>query len=160
MIELQHIFVINSAQPKVHLGVVLLDLYPDTVQLSEDVLFSRYEAQEDVLPDPVGLCPFEAQDEGSSVLIAFVFPDGLDLFLKEVDVGADCHVGGPFEMLVEGPELLDCCDIGYGVQTVLEAVLPLHEPLEPEAEGPMQLLFGLLFLHNISNNNLWRKMDI
>ena len=54
-------------------------------------------------------------------------------------------------MLIEGPELLDSRNIGYWVQTVLETIFSLYKALVPEAKRLQQLLWRLLFLHNIQS---------
>ena len=151
LIEFQYILIINSAQPKVHLGIVLLHFYSQTVELCIYVFFCWDEPQQNVLPHPIALSPLEPQDKGSPVLVLLVLPYWLHLLLEEVNVWAYCHLWRSFEVLIVGPELLDRCNVGYWVQTVLEPILSLHEALIPEAKRPVKLLWFLLFLHNIQS---------
>ena len=78
-----------------------------------------------------------------------ILPDRFDFLLEEVDVRADCKLGWPFEVLIVGPEVLDCGDVGYGMQTVLKFIFSLHEPLVPELKWVGEFEGLLLFLHNI-----------
>ena len=136
LVKLQHILIINVAQPKVNFSVVFFYFYAHSVQLLIDLLLCSYEAQKNVLPHPIALRPLESQNKGASVFIVIVFPDRLDILLEEVQVWTHRECWGSFEVLIVVPKLLNGGDIGKRVQAVLEPVLAFDKTLVPELEGP------------------------
>ena len=136
LVKLQHILIINVAQPKVNFSVVFFYFYTHSVQLLVDLLLCANKAQKNVLPHSIALCPLEPQNKGASVFIVIVFPNWFDILLEEVQVRTYREFMGPFEVLIVVPKLLNSGDIGERVQTVLEPVLAFDKTLVPELEGP------------------------
>ena len=147
-VELHQRLIVHLAHPKINFHEVLLHLQPHAVQIAVDLGLGSNQPQQDVLPQPVAFAFFKSQDEGAAVVVGWVLPDRLDSFFEEVDVGPDGKIGGSFEVLVVGPELFYCGDVGDGEEAVFEAVLALDEVLVPEGEFVVQSLW-LTFLHYI-----------
>ena len=63
-----------------------------------------------------------------------IFPDGLDVVFKKVDVGADGEFCGSFEVLIVAPEVLDGGYFSDGEQAILKVISTTHEVLIPELQ--------------------------
>ena len=108
LIKLQHLFVIDCTDPEVHFCVVFLYFDPHAIQMNVYFLLSTNETQQNIFPYSIAFVASKSQNECSSFLIVLILPDRFDLLLEEINVGADCEFRWSFEVLIVGPEVLDC----------------------------------------------------
>ena len=83
------------------------------------------KAHDEVLPQLVGVAFVDAEVPHAAFFMLVDFPHRFDALHEKVDVGARCHLGRAFQVLIHAPELLGRFEGGHGPDRVLVPVLLL-----------------------------------
>lgn len=147
-VKLQHLLVVHFIQPKINFCEIFLDLYPNSIQMLQNLKFRWDKTKENVLPESIDLSLFKSQHKGSSIFIVVILPNRFDFLLKEVNIGSYLHVRWSFEVLVESPELFNRSNVSYRMETIFKTVA-LWKLLIPKLQRMKQRESLVGLLHNI-----------